>query len=105
MTHRIKEYLAEHTPSPSDLRLVRLADHVQGEGVLIDDTHHLVSQILVPDLHDCSELTQITEVVHPEEVYSAQGNLISVQHYWLWPVQGKKLAFPAAALTHEVVSD
>lgn len=106
MHQRIHEYLAtDATPDTPDLRLLRFADHTKGEGVLIDDTHHLVSQILVPDLYDCSDITKLAEVAQPEAVYSEQGNLMSVKHYWLWPVQGKKLTFPAAALTHTVVTD
>ena len=82
-------------------RLLILANDDQGEAILIDNDRHLVSQILVPNRFDFSHLTDITQVATPTDVYSAQMQLLANDKYWMWPVKGARLTFPAAADTHK----
>jgi hypothetical protein len=82
-------------------RLVLLRNEENGEGVLIDDDRHLVSQILVPNRHTFDHIDDITEVDSPTDVYSTQVNLIANKHYWMWPVRGEKLTFPTEAINHQ----
>ena len=80
-------------------RLLILANDDQGEGILIDDDRHLVSQILVPNRF--SHLTDITTVATPNDVYSTQMQLLANDKYWMWPIKGSVLTFPEVAKNHK----
>jgi protein involved in ribonucleotide reduction len=101
MAHRLHEYAQSQAPtSASALRLLMLQNEPQGEGILIDDAKQLVSQVLVPSRYDFSHITNIEYAAVPEDIYSAQINLMSLQHSWMWPVTGSVLAFPEASNAH-----
>jgi protein involved in ribonucleotide reduction len=86
----------------SSLRMVLFDSEQHGEAILIDDARQIVSQILPADQHDFGDIKKIIKVNTPEQVYTAQINLLANEHFWMWPIQTQKLSFPenASKLNH-----
>lgn len=84
------------------IRLICLQNDPLGEGILVDDTRHLVSQVIVPNQFDFSDITTIDYVDLPTNIYTAQMQLLSGEKYWLWPITDSKLKFPESAASHTV---
>jgi protein involved in ribonucleotide reduction len=90
---RIEGAASAFQPS-SGTRLMVLDDTDNGEGVLIDDSRRLVSQIMVPNRYALPEDVTVTHVKDPNDMYSEQVKLISNEHYWMLPVTSQTLTFP-----------